>query len=141
MGIIANDKFKGMTLRKLIENYNEDIFEKTIKNRQFPLLVKLINYNKNLSVQVHTNDEYARRLENSYRKTEAWYVVDSKEEIELVVETNGCTKEQFEEAIKNGDVEKSLYVIDFDSKPERLVENYEEFEGYNTPIYVKVIIL
>lgn len=33
MGIIANDKFKGMTLRKLIENYNEDIFEKTIKNR------------------------------------------------------------------------------------------------------------
>ena len=184
-GVVANGRFKGMTFNELIKNYNEDIFGKTIKNGEFPLLVKLINSNENLSVQVHPNDDYARRVENSYGKTEAWYVVDAKDGAELIVGTNGCTKEQFEEAIKNGDVEKclnrikvkkgdaflinsglvhaicsglviaeiqqnsdityrvydygrpreihvekSLNVIDFDSKAERLVENYEEFKGY-----------
>lgn len=174
-----------MTFNELIENYNKDIFGKTIKNEDFPLLVKLINSNENLSVQVHANDDYARIVKHSYGKTEAWYVVDAKEGAELIVDTNGCTKEQFEEAIKNGNVEeclnrikvkngdaflinnelvhaicsglviaeiqqnsdiiyrvydyggsreihveKYLDVIDFDSKPERLVENYEEFEGY-----------
>ncbi|CUO45993.1 mannose-6-phosphate isomerase, class I [Clostridium disporicum] len=184
-GIVANGRFKGMTFNELIQNYNEEIFGKTIKDGEFPLLVKLINSNENLSVQVHPNDEYARRVENSYGKTEAWYIVDAKEGAELIVGTNGCTKDQFEEAIKNNDVEnclnrikvkkgdaflinsglvhaicsglviaeiqqnsdityrvydygrpreihveKSLDVIDFDLKPERLVENYEEFEGY-----------
>ena len=184
-GVVANGKFKGMTFNELIENYNEEIFGGSIKNNEFPLLVKLINSNENLSVQVHPNDEYARRVEDSYGKTEAWYVVDAKEGAELIVGTNGCSKEEFEEAIKNnkveeclnkvkvkkGDaflinsglvhaicsglviaeiqqnsdityrvydygrpreihVEKSLDVIDFNLKPERLVENFEEFEGY-----------
>ena len=185
MGIVANGRFKGLSFNKLIENYGEEIFGEGIKNNEFPLLVKLINSNENLSVQVHPNDEYARRVENSLGKTEAWYVVDAKEGAELIVGTNGCTKEEFEEAIntgkveeclnrikvKKGDaflinsglvhaicsglviaeiqqnsdityrvydygrpreihVEKSLEVINFDLKPERLVENFKEFLGY-----------
>ena len=35
----------------------------------------IINSNENLSVQVHPNDDYARRVENSFGKTEAWYVI------------------------------------------------------------------
>ena len=174
-----------MTFNELIDNYKEEIFGKAIKNNEFPLLVKLINSNENLSVQVHPNDEYARKVENSFGKTEAWYVVDAKEGAELIVGTNGCTKEKFEEAIKNntvedclnrvkvkkGDaflinsglvhaicsglviaeiqqnsdityrvydygrpreihVEKSLEVINFDLKAERLVEDFKEFLGY-----------
>ena len=185
IGIVSNGRFKGMSFNELIENYNEEIFGKGISNNEFPLLVKLINSNENLSVQVHPNDEYARRVENSFGKTEAWYVVDAKEGAELIVGTNGCTKEEFEEAIntgkveeclnrikvKKGDaflinsglvhaicsglviaeiqqnsdityrvydygrpreihVEKSLEVIDFDLKPERLVEDYKIFDGY-----------
>ena len=107
-GIVENGKFKGMTFRELIENYKEEIFGKAMKNNEFPLLVKLINSNENLSVQVHPNDDYARRVENSFGKTEAWYVVDAKEGAELIVGTNGCTKEQFEEAIKNNTVEDCL---------------------------------
>ena len=184
-GVVANGKFKGTTLNELINNYNEEIFGKGIKKGEFPLLVKLINSNENLSVQVHPNDEYAKRVENSFGKTEAWYVVDAKEGAELIVGTNGCTKEQFEEAIRNntvedclnrikvkkGDaflinsglvhaicsglviaeiqqnsdityrvydygrpreihVEKSLEVIDFKLKPERLIEDFKEFLGY-----------
>ena len=184
-GVVANGKFKGMNFNDLINNYKEEIFGKSIANNEFPLLVKLINSNENLSVQVHPNDDYARRVKNSFGKTEAWYVVDAKEGAELIVGTNGCTKEEFEEAIKNntvedclnrikvkkGDaflinsglvhaicsglviaeiqqnsdityrvydygrpreihVEKSLDVINFDLKPERLVENYIDFLGY-----------
>lgn len=184
-GVVANGKFKGMNFNDLINKYKEEIFGKAITNNEFPLLVKLINSNANLSVQVHPNDDYARRVENSFGKTEAWYVVDAKEGAELIVGTNGCTKEEFKEAIKNntvedclnrinvkkGDaflinsglvhaicsglviaeiqqnsdityrvydygrpreihVEKSLDVIDFDLKPEKLVENYIDFLGY-----------
>ena len=181
-GIVANGRFKGMSFKELIENYKEEIFGESVKE-EFPLLVKLINSNENLSVQVHPNDEYAARVENSYGKTEAWYVVDAKEGAELIVGTNGCTKEEFEAAIKSGNVEdylnrvkvnkgdaflinsglvhaicsglviaeiqqnsdityrvydygrpreihveKSLEVIDFDLKPERLVEDYKVFD-------------
>ena len=65
---------------------------------RFPLLIKIIDAKADLSIQVHPNDEYARRVENSCGKTEAWYVVDAKEGAQLIVGTNGCTKEQFEEA-------------------------------------------
>lgn len=107
-GVVANGKFKGMNFNDLINNYKEEIFGKAITNNEFPLLVKLINSNENLSVQVHPNDEYARKVENSFGKTEAWYVVDAKEGAELIVGTNGCTKEEFKEAIKNNTVEDCL---------------------------------
>ena len=107
-GVVANGKFKGMNFNDLINNYKEAIFGKAIINNEFPLLVKLINSNENLSVQVHPNDDYAKRVENSFGKTEAWYVVDAKEGAELIVGTNGCTKEEFEEAIKNNTVEDCL---------------------------------
>lgn len=106
--LVANGKFKRMIFNELINNYKEEIFGKAIKNDEFPLLVKLINSNKNLSVQVHPNDDYAREVENSFGKTEALYVVDAKEGAELIVGTNGCTKVQFEEAIKNNNVEECL---------------------------------
>lgn len=45
----------------------------------FPVLTKFIDAKENLSVQVHPNDEYALKNENSYGKTEVWYVVDADE--------------------------------------------------------------
>lgn len=45
----------------------------------FPVLTKFIDAKENLSVQVHPNDEYALKNENSYGKTEVWYVVDTEE--------------------------------------------------------------
>ena len=184
-GVVANGRFKGISFNKLIESYGEKVLGRKYVNKKFPLLVKLINSNDNLSVQVHPNDEYAKIKENSFGKTEAWYVIDAEEGAELIVGTNGCTKEQFQDAIKNntvenclnrikvkkGDgflinsglvhaigkgliiaeiqqnsdityrvydygrpreihVEKSLEVIDFSLKPERLVEDYKEYDGY-----------
>ena len=107
-GVVANGRLKGVGFKELIKFYNKEIFGNRIVNGEFPLLVKLINSNENLSVQVHPNDDYAKRIENSSGKTEAWYVVDAKEGAELIVGTNGCTRLEFEQAIKKGKVEDCL---------------------------------
>ena len=106
--IVANGRFKGTSFDKLIESNGEEILGKKYVDKKFPLLVKLINSKDNLSVQVHPNDEYAKLKENSFGKTEAWYVVDAKEGAELIVGTNGCTKEEFTAAIKSNTVEECL---------------------------------
>ena len=47
---------------------------------ELPILIKFIDAEKNLSVQVHPDDEYARLHENQNGKTEMWYVLDAKED-------------------------------------------------------------
>lgn len=106
--IVANGKFKGMTFNELIKSYKQSIFGDILINDEFPLLVKLISSNENLSVQVHPNDDYAKRIENTNGKTEAWYVLDAQEGAELIVGTNGCTRKQFIKAVNEGNVEGCL---------------------------------
>lgn len=50
----------------------------------FPILIKLIDAKKDLSVQVHPNNEYALRIEGEYGKTECWYVIDCEDDAELI---------------------------------------------------------
>ena len=67
----------------------------------FPTLVKLIDARQDLSVQVHPSDSYALKNENSFGKTEMWYIVEADEGAGIYLgfkET--VTKEQFEHAIK-----------------------------------------
>ena len=54
----------------------------------FPLLVKVIQANEALSVQVHPNDETAARLENCRGKTECWYVLSARKGATLVYGLN-----------------------------------------------------
>ena len=110
-GVVENGYLKGKTFKELIKDYSKEIFGDTIVNETFPLLVKLINSRENLSVQVHPNDEYAKKYENSLGKTEVWYVIDADENAELIVGTNGCTKKEFEKAIEDGKVEECLNKI------------------------------
>jgi mannose-6-phosphate isomerase len=49
------------------------------KFKNFPVLIKFIDAKDNLSVQVHPSDEYALKHENSYGKTEMWYIVEAEE--------------------------------------------------------------
>ena len=80
MSIVSNGYLKGKTFEELIKEHGKDLLGEDFENKEFPLLVKLINSKEKLSVQVHPNDEYANRVENSLGKTEAWYVVDAKPE-------------------------------------------------------------
>lgn len=110
-GIVENGEFKGTRFDDLIREYGHSLLGNKVSIEKFPLLIKLINSREKLSVQVHPGDEYAAKYEGDYGKTEAWYVVDAKPDATLIVGTKNCTKEEFEAAIKSGEVEKYLNKI------------------------------
>ncbi|KGN02269.1 mannose-6-phosphate isomerase [Clostridium novyi A str. 4570] len=109
MSIVKNGEFKGLRLDELIEKEKENLLGTKIDRNWFPLLIKLINAKDKLSVQVHPNDEYAKRVEGDMGKTEVWYVVEAFEGANLVVGTKGkCTKEEFKAAIEEGKLDSYL---------------------------------
>ena len=68
----------------------------------FPMLVKLIDAKQDLSVQVHPSDEYALKNENSFGKTEMWYIVEAEKGAGIYLGfKEDTTQEAYEEAIKN----------------------------------------
>lgn len=71
----------------------------------FPLLIKLIDANDDLSIQVHPNDDYALINENSFGKTEMWYVLDCLPNSYLHIGLNkDISKEEFIERISNNTI-------------------------------------
>lgn len=111
-GVVANGNFKGIKFDDLINKFGHALVGNKVNLEKFPLLIKLINSKEKLSVQVHPGDEYAAKYEADYGKTEAWYVMDAKPGASLIVGTKDCTKEEFEEAIKNNKVEECLNKIE-----------------------------
>ena len=83
-----------------------------ITGGDFPLLVKLIQANDTLSVQVHPDDEYARRVENTYGKTECWYILDAVPGATLVCGLNKeYTRAELETALKSGTLADCLKYV------------------------------
>ena len=82
------------------------------KFRFFPTLIKFIDAKRNLSVQVHPSDDYALKYENSFGKTECWYIVDAEDGAGIYCGFNRDTnKEEFLEFLKAGKVEELLNFI------------------------------
>ncbi|MFZ5969822.1 MAG: type I phosphomannose isomerase catalytic subunit [Bacillota bacterium] len=109
--MIANGAFKGLALDEVIKQEGNRILGTRFDARSFPLLVKLINAMDTLSIQVHPDDAYAQEHEGEMGKTEAWYIIEAEEGAVLVVGTKDCTKEQFAQAIQQGNLESYLNVI------------------------------
>ena len=75
----------------------------------FPVLVKLIDAKDDLSVQVHPSDSYALKHENSFGKTETWYIVDADEGAGIYLGfKRNVSKEEYETAIKNNTLTELL---------------------------------
>lgn len=112
VSVVKNGKYRGKRFDNLIKEKNELLLGTELVGRKFPLLIKFLSPSKNLSVQVHPDDEYAKKHENGeLGKTEAWYIVDANESAYIVLGTNGCTKEEFEKSIVDGNVEKYMNKI------------------------------
>ena len=76
---IINGEFGGRTLSEYIDaNGREVLGENCRRFRDFPLLIKLIDAKKNLSIQVHPSNAYALEHEGQFGKTEMWYIVDAE---------------------------------------------------------------
>ena len=104
--IIGDGEYQGKSVAWLFENHRELFGD--VEGNQFPLLVKIIDAKNDLSVQVHPNDEYAGKHENSLGKTECWYVLNTDEGTKMVMGHHAKTKEEFVKAIENDDYDHLL---------------------------------
>jgi len=82
ISVVANGFLKGNDLSELIEIYMGDLVGDKVYEKfgtEFPLLIKFIDAQDDLSIQVHPNDELSKERHNAFGKTEMWYVVDVAE--------------------------------------------------------------
>lgn len=103
---ILGGEYDGINLAELFKTKPE-LFGNS-KLDEFPLLVKIIEAEDNLSVQVHPDDEYAKKHENSLGKNECWYVVDCKDKADIVVGHNLKDKEELRTLIEANKLEDKL---------------------------------
>src|SRR5258707_8321635 len=81
---VANGALHGQTLGELITAYPEAMLGSHSADAEFPLLIKFIDAQDWLSVQVHPDDELARELEGELRgKTECWYIIDAAPDAQI----------------------------------------------------------
>ena len=113
--VVADGWLAGNTISDLMETYLERIVGENVYNyygRQFPLLIKFLDINDKLSVQVHPDDEVAAERYDSLGKAEIWYVMDAKEGAKMYCGfTRDVTAQEFYDRCKNGTVEEILNVI------------------------------
>mgnify|MGYP000060518152 CR=1 FL=1 len=115
MSVVENGEFSGKTLEELIDSYKDKLLGeevyKTYGNK-FPLLIKYLDVNDRLSVQVHPSDEYALRVEGEFGKSESWYIIDASEDAKLIMGlATGMSKEKFLEKVKNNDFDDLFNII------------------------------
>ncbi|MDR1939920.1 MAG: class I mannose-6-phosphate isomerase [Clostridiales bacterium] len=77
--VVANGEFEGRTLDGVLDSNEDFAGKKSRAFAVFPMLIKLIDSRQNLSVQVHPSDAYALKKENSYGKSEVWFILDAQE--------------------------------------------------------------
>ena len=112
ISVIANGTLKGQNLQEVLSNYKEDLVGKrvySIYKDEFPLLIKFIDAQDDLSIQVHPDDKLAKERHNSFGKTEMWYVIDSDEGAELISGfSRDLDKETYLEKLNSGKITEIL---------------------------------
>jgi mannose-6-phosphate isomerase len=80
VSVVDGGALEGQSLADLLEQYKDELVGKAVYERfgnVFPLLVKFIDANEDLSIQVHPDDVLAKERHNSFGKTEMWYVIEA----------------------------------------------------------------
>jgi len=91
VSVVSNGNLANTSLSELIDTYPELLLGKSVVERfgkEFPILIKFIDAKQDLSIQLHPNDELAKKRHNSFGKTEMWYVMDADVGAELIVGFN-----------------------------------------------------
>lgn len=112
ISIVSHGELKGKSLQDLIDIYRSELLgDRNFKRfgNQFPLLIKFIDAKQDLSIQLHPNDELAKKRHNSFGKTEMWYVMQADKDANLIVGFNQkVNKEIYLEHLKNKTLTKLL---------------------------------
>ncbi len=108
VSVVANGCFKGMGLVELIGRHPVEILGAKVAREygnELPLLIKFIDAKRDLSIQVHPNDEMAWRVEHKRGKTEMWYVIDAEPGACLLLGfSKHITPEEYERRVKDGTI-------------------------------------
>ncbi|MFQ5611965.1 MAG: mannose-6-phosphate isomerase, class I [Anaerolineae bacterium] len=108
---------QGKSLPELVHLMGRDLVGTrprwALERRKFPLLVKLLDAERDLSVQVHPNDDYATRHENGeLGKTEMWYVLQARPGARIIFGLkSGVTPASFRQAIKTNTLNEQLHYL------------------------------
>lgn len=111
LSVIENGELKGKTLREAYQNFSESILGKPkTPFREFPLLVKIIDAQDKLSVQVHPDDRYAEEKDpESSGKKEAWYILQADPKSEIVCGfSESLSRSAYQQMIEKNEAEKPL---------------------------------
>ena len=107
---VANGPLAGQTLTQVSEKYQRELVGDAARDaKRFPLLLKFLFPHEKLSVQVHPDDEQARRVGQPWGKTECWYVAHAKAGAQIALGLKpGVSVAQLEQAIHEKRAEKVL---------------------------------
>lgn len=106
-------EFDGRMLRDILREHPDFLGTHPKTQGELPILIKFIDANRDLSVQVHPDDAYASVHENGQQgKTELWYVLDAAKDAKLVYGLNrSVSAPQLKKAVETGELEKLLHHV------------------------------
>ena len=111
--VVSDGPLQGKQLNELIEIYKADLVGKSVYERfgnDFPVLIKYIDAQKELSVQLHPHDYLAKERHNSFGKNEMWYIMDADPEAQLIAGFSKDTdKKEYQQHLQNGKIEDLLH--------------------------------
>ena len=100
--VISSGEFAGQTLSDYLKEHPKDLGSRAKKDERFPILIKLIDAARDLSVQVHPDNAYALEKEHELGKMEAWYIIDCKPGAKLIYGfEHEISKEEFARRIQD----------------------------------------
>jgi mannose-6-phosphate isomerase len=109
--IVANGPLKGKTLHELWSQHRKEIFGDLTDSPRFPLLIKLLDAQEKLSLQVHPPEKIAAKL-GAEPKTECWYVANAESGAELFIGFKESTnREQFQKLLSAGSAADHVHTI------------------------------
>jgi mannose-6-phosphate isomerase len=112
ISVVSNGNLAGNDLEELIEVYMGDLVGDKVYDQfgmEFPLLIKFIDANDVLSIQVHPDDELSKERHNAFGKTEMWYVIEADKGSELIVGFNQeVDKAKYVAKLEEGKLEEIL---------------------------------
>lgn len=100
VSIVENGEFKGQKLDDLWANHKELFGHPS--EPVFPLLIKILDAEDELSVQVHPDDTYGMEHEGELGKTECWYIIDAEPGAEIIYGHHAKTREELAKMIEEG---------------------------------------
>ena len=106
--VVKGGEDDGLTLSQLVQRYGADLVGEDVYRRygdSFPLLIKLIDAKRDLSIQVHPDDAMAQRRHGSFGKNEMWYILDADEGATIATGfKRPITPEEFDRHLAEGTI-------------------------------------